>query len=223
MVLREVVEDDLPIFFDNQRDPEAVRMAAWPARELDAYMHHWRTNIFGDPSVIQRTIVANGGGRRREGNVGAWTRDGRRMIGYWLGRAHWGRGLATAALAELIEKHEPVRPLYAEVAVANVGSVRVLFREVRVRPGRPGDDGRGRRARAHDASGRLEGETVAFVKAPWRSRSSPRSARRAASAVRVSAVRCPTTDQASPAASYSQSLPEELVPPESIASARSRT
>jgi RimJ/RimL family protein N-acetyltransferase len=140
MVLREVVEDDLPIFFENQRDPEAVRMAVWPARELDAFMHHWRTNIFGDPSVIQRTIVAEDG---VAGNVGAWTRDGRRMIGYWLGRAHWGRGLATAALSELIALHEPARPLYAEVVVANVGSVRVLEKcgFVPVGPPTMGEDG----------------------------------------------------------------------------------
>ena len=33
VVLRELVDSDLPIFFEHQRDPEAVRMAAFP-REI---------------------------------------------------------------------------------------------------------------------------------------------------------------------------------------------
>jgi len=39
--LRDVVEGDLPDFFDHQRDPEATRMAAFPARDRDAFMVHW--------------------------------------------------------------------------------------------------------------------------------------------------------------------------------------
>jgi hypothetical protein len=34
--LRGVTEDDLPIFFEHQRDPVAKRMAAFPPRERDA-------------------------------------------------------------------------------------------------------------------------------------------------------------------------------------------
>ncbi len=40
-------------------------------------------------------------------------------------RQFWGRGLATAALAELVEELDQ-RPLYAWVATSNVGSIRVL-------------------------------------------------------------------------------------------------
>jgi RimJ/RimL family protein N-acetyltransferase len=58
------------------------------------------------------------------GNITSWERDGRRLVGYWLGREYWGRGLATKALGELIQELE--RPVYAEVATTNVGSVRVL-------------------------------------------------------------------------------------------------
>ena len=38
VVLREVVDADLPIFFAHQRDPESTRMAAFPARDHDAFL-----------------------------------------------------------------------------------------------------------------------------------------------------------------------------------------
>jgi len=36
--LRDVEDDDLEVFFEQQRDPEAIRRAAFPARERDAFM-----------------------------------------------------------------------------------------------------------------------------------------------------------------------------------------
>jgi len=47
VVLRDVTEADLPILFDQQLDPEANRMAAFPARDRDAFMAHW-TKIMAD-------------------------------------------------------------------------------------------------------------------------------------------------------------------------------
>jgi hypothetical protein len=37
MALRDVEEDDLEIFFEHQREPEANRVAAFPARDRDAF------------------------------------------------------------------------------------------------------------------------------------------------------------------------------------------
>ncbi len=62
------------------------------------------------------------------GNVVSWARDGVRHVGYWIGQAYWGRGAASAGLAMFVTDCEKSRPLYAEVAVHNVGSVRVLER-----------------------------------------------------------------------------------------------
>jgi RimJ/RimL family protein N-acetyltransferase len=59
------------------------------------------------------------------GNIGCWEQDGQRLVGYWLGREFWGRGLATAALAELAAEISE-RPLHAWVVSSNVGSIRVL-------------------------------------------------------------------------------------------------
>ena len=41
-VLREVLVSDLDAFFEHQRDPEATRMAAFPARDREAFDAHWR-------------------------------------------------------------------------------------------------------------------------------------------------------------------------------------
>jgi RimJ/RimL family protein N-acetyltransferase len=59
------------------------------------------------------------------GNVGSWAQDGKRLVGYWIGREFWGQGLATRALAELLTEL-PQRPLHAYVATTNAGSIRVL-------------------------------------------------------------------------------------------------
>lgn len=123
MALRDVTEDDLPIFFAHQREPEANRMAAFPARDRDAFMEHWRTNVLGRPSTKKKTIVVDS---EVAGNIVSWEQEGKRLVGYWIGNAHWGRGIASAALAEFVADHETTRPVYAHVAVHNVGSIRVL-------------------------------------------------------------------------------------------------
>jgi len=59
------------------------------------------------------------------GNIGSWQDDGLQLLGYWVGREFWGRGVATQALALLVDEVS-TRPLYAHVAAHNVGSIRVL-------------------------------------------------------------------------------------------------
>jgi RimJ/RimL family protein N-acetyltransferase len=121
VVLREVVESDLPVFFEHRRDPEAVRMAAFPSRDHAAFMTHW-AKIRREPSNIIRTIVCDG---QVAGNVGSWMGDARRLVSYWVGREFWGRGVATAALAAFVAEVKE-RPLHAFVAKHNVSSIRVL-------------------------------------------------------------------------------------------------
>jgi len=53
--------------------------------------------------------------------------DGQDAVGYWIARAHWGRGLATRALTLLLGE-VAIRPLHARVARTNVASIRVLER-----------------------------------------------------------------------------------------------
>ena len=122
-MLRDVLEGDLPIFFEHQQDADARRMAAFPGREWDAFVAHWRTKVFAVPSARVKTVVSNG---RVAGYVASWEHDGERLIAYWLGKEYWGRGIATAAVAEFLMFHEMKRPLHAYVARENVGSIRVL-------------------------------------------------------------------------------------------------
>src|SRR5215510_4400395 len=135
-VLREVVQADLPVFYEHQRDPEAAAMAAFPSRGRDAFMAHWAKTLAND-SALTWTVVSDG---EVAGNIGCWETDGRRFVGYWIGREFWGRGLATQALSELLGVVDA--PLHAHVAKSNVASIRVLekcgFVEV---GGHAGDDG----------------------------------------------------------------------------------
>lgn len=119
--LREVTEADLPIFFEQQLDPEATRMAGFPAREREAFFAHW-AKILADPANVIRAVVL---GDEVAGNIVSFPHEGRAEVGYWLGKRYWGRGIATRALAGFLQVVR-TRPLYASVARHNVGSIRVL-------------------------------------------------------------------------------------------------
>jgi len=136
-VLREVVESDLPAFYEYECDPEASAMAAFPSRERDAFMAHW-AKVLANESALTRTIVSDG---EVAGNIGCWGADGHTFVGYWIGREFWGRGLATQALAEVLDIVE-ARPVHAHVVKSNVASIRVLEKCGFVEVGRhTADDG----------------------------------------------------------------------------------
>jgi RimJ/RimL family protein N-acetyltransferase len=119
--LRDVSEDDLPIFFEHQLDPEANEMAAFTPRDEEEFIVHW-AKVFSDETVVKRTILFDGS---VAGSVVSFERDGKREVGYWIGREYWGKGIATTALSEFLG-HVETRPLYAHVAKHNVASIRVL-------------------------------------------------------------------------------------------------
>jgi RimJ/RimL family protein N-acetyltransferase len=124
VTLREVTQEDLPMFFEHQLDAEATRMAAFPSRDRDAFMAHWakimskETNATG----IVKSILADDA---VAGNVVYWEAAGEPNIGYWLGKTHWGKGIASEAVAQFLTKIE-TRPVYAHVAKHNFASIRVL-------------------------------------------------------------------------------------------------
>lgn len=119
--LRDVRDDDLPTLFEHQLDPEANRMANFAARDRDAFMAHW-AKILVDETTMARTVMHRDA---VAGNVVSWTHDDERDVGYWIGREHWGKGVATAALSAFLAEFD-TRPLFAHVATHNVGSIRVL-------------------------------------------------------------------------------------------------
>lgn len=119
--LRDVQESDLAAFFAQQLDPEATRMAAFPSRDWDAFSVHWARIMTSTTGIIQ-TVIFDGS---VAGNIGCWQESGEILVGYWIGREYWGKGIATAALSAFL-KRVPDRPLVARVAKHNVASIRVL-------------------------------------------------------------------------------------------------
>ena len=120
--LRDVTEDDLAILFEHQADPLAAEMAAFPIRTWAAFVEHWRTKVFGDATAYKKAVLVDG---RLVGSVLCWVKDGEREVGYWIGRDHWGRGIASAALTQFLQQMTE-RPVVAVVAQHNRGSLRVL-------------------------------------------------------------------------------------------------
>ena len=102
--LREVEPGDLPLFFAHQQDAEAAALAAFPSRDRAAFDQHW-AKLLANQSNLARTIVVSSAALAGSapvehvvGNIGSFTRDGMREVGYWIDRAYWGRGVATGAL-----------------------------------------------------------------------------------------------------------------------------
>jgi RimJ/RimL family protein N-acetyltransferase len=96
-------------------------MAAFPSRDMNAFMAHW-ARILSNDTIIKKTILLDG---QVAGNVVCFGQAGEREVGYWIGKPYWGKGIATSALSQFLA-HVQARPLYAHVAKHNVASLRVL-------------------------------------------------------------------------------------------------
>lgn len=122
--LRELGDDDLDAVFEMMRDPESVAQAAFTAREPDdrEAFDAWIARQRAAEDVALFVVTERGG---FAGTAAAFTVDGDREVTYWIARHAQGRGVATEALRLLVSR-EPVRPLFARVAVHNAPSRAVL-------------------------------------------------------------------------------------------------
>jgi RimJ/RimL family protein N-acetyltransferase len=122
IILRPVVETDLNILFQQQLEPEAVAMSAYPTKDKGEFMRHW-DGILKNKTITARTIIYKD---KIAGHIICW-KEGKyeQQVGYWIGKQFWGRGIATSALNEFLTQVK-VRPLYAHVANHNLASKRVL-------------------------------------------------------------------------------------------------
>jgi homoserine dehydrogenase len=123
LLLRDTAPGDLATLYVDQLDPAATSMAAFPSRDLPTFIERW-TKVLADPSVVKKTIVVEG---QVAGSLVCFDQDVERLVGYWIGRHFWGRGVATAALRVFLEE-VPDRPLFAHVAQHDVASLRVLVK-----------------------------------------------------------------------------------------------
>lgn len=130
--LRDVVDSDLEIFWDQQQDDLANHMAAFTVEDpadRAAFDDRWR-RIFADSTLVKKTIIADG---EVVGNIACHHWFGEPEVAYGVDRSRWGNGIASIALGLLLDEVEE-RPLHARVAFDNAGSIRVLekcgFRKV---------------------------------------------------------------------------------------------
>ena len=125
LYLREVNDDALLVFFEMQKDPEAVRMAAFtpenPA-DREAFEAHWQ-RIMNTETVIVRTVIWNG---EVAGHVLSYEVLGKPEVSYWIARHLWGKGIATRALKLFLADVNRKRPIYGRVARDNLASIRVM-------------------------------------------------------------------------------------------------
>jgi len=126
IALRPVQDRDLDALFEQMRDPEGVRMAAFTPEDpdnrnaFDAHMARVRSS----PDITMRAVICDG---HLTGSIASFPAEGRAEITYWIDRAAWGQGIATRALALLLEL-VTTRPLYARAASDNAASLRVLHK-----------------------------------------------------------------------------------------------
>lgn len=132
--LRPVEDRDLDVIYRQMADPESIRMAAFTAEDQTdrrAFLDRM-SRILANASSTNRVIEVDG---VVVGTIASFDLDDRREVTYWVDRAHWGKGIASAAL-QLLLAETAERPLYARAASDNVGSLRVLekagFRRVGV-------------------------------------------------------------------------------------------
>ncbi len=122
--LRAVRSDDLAVFFVHQCDPDANHMAAFTSEDPEdraAFEAHWR-KILDDSRITKQTILY---GDEVAGHILQFDQFGKPSVSYWIGRAFWGKGVATQALRLFLEQIS-TRPLFARAAKDNAASIRVL-------------------------------------------------------------------------------------------------
>lgn len=121
--LRPVTDDDLPTLYLHQLDPDANQMAVVHPRDAKSFAEHW-ARIFEDKNVTPRAVLADD---VLVGCISSFLAEGQWCVGYWIAKEYWGRGIATRALALLLQEVTR-RPLHARAASLNTGSIRVLTR-----------------------------------------------------------------------------------------------
>ncbi|HLR57600.1 MAG TPA: GNAT family protein [Beutenbergiaceae bacterium] len=127
--LREVLDEDLPIFFGYLQDPHAQSMAASTFEDYadtQAFTSFWAKLRRNDEAAV-RTITIGDGPDDVAGHISVAPTDEGLQVRYWIDRPLWGRGIATAALRTMLEEVEE-RPIFAHISRANERGAAVLLR-----------------------------------------------------------------------------------------------
>jgi RimJ/RimL family protein N-acetyltransferase len=124
--LRPTTAADVRTLHAFELDEASNTLAGTKPRDWTTFEARWM-EILADvdgtvTGVTPRVIVADGA---VVGAVNISPHEGRDNIGYWIAREHWGRGIATRAVALMIKEFMR-RPLFATASAQNEASIRVL-------------------------------------------------------------------------------------------------
>jgi len=95
VILREPTDDDIPVFFEHQRDPIACHMVPFVSRDPNdepAFTTHW-TTILTDDTVTKRTVLC---GDQIAGYIVSFVRDEKLEAG-WPMSSDMGETMIIAA------------------------------------------------------------------------------------------------------------------------------
>lgn len=121
ITLRPLHPDDIPTLYAHQSDRDASQMAVATPRDWPTYTAHV-AKVMVDPEVHTRAILLDS---VVVGQVSKFMLDGQPSVGYRIAKEYWGKGIASEALALLLQE-VTLRPLHARAARSNVASIRVL-------------------------------------------------------------------------------------------------
>src|ERR1700761_4339256 len=99
--LRPLEDGDLDAIYRQTTDRESIRLAAFTAADptdRSAFLARM-SRLRSDPDLWYRVIEVDGVGA---GTIGSFMIGDEREVTYWVDRALWGRGIASAALQLLL-------------------------------------------------------------------------------------------------------------------------
>ena len=134
LIMRPWLDGDAPALYELARDPRVGSAAGWPAHESPEQSLDILRTILRGPEQYAITLREGGA---LVGAIGLKTRedcpylpaDDEYAVGYWIGVAHWGQGLAPEALTRLIEHARDdlqARAIWADHFLCNAQSHRVM-------------------------------------------------------------------------------------------------
>ena len=120
-----------------------------------AFDAHWK-RIMESTGIVNKTISR---GEEVAGHLSGYPQEKVELeVTYWLGKKHWGKGVATQALTKLLQEITH-RPLFARAAKDNIRSIRVLQKCDFKIIGENKDCAQGRGEETEEYIFRLDGET----------------------------------------------------------------
>lgn len=129
ITLREVYDDDLPIFFGYLQDPHAQSMAASTFEDYSdpqAFSSFW-AKLRRNEDAFVRTITRGDGPDNVAGHISIAPDDEGLQVRYWVDRSLWRQGIATAALRSTLDQVAD-RPIFAHISRSNEAGATVLLR-----------------------------------------------------------------------------------------------